>query len=297
MNALKLLALALLLACSTVSSSTAQEQTGSPFSSLLTPREEACYSTGTEPLKPLAKKTFTNIWLDQKAIWTSPFHMKRSDVKWWVLVGAATGALIATDHWSSQQLPNSKDQVRFSGYVSNAGIYALAPLTAGVFLVGVFSDNAKARETGLLGAEALADGLVVFEGIKLATQRERPTVSDGHGHFFHGGRSFPSGHAMESFALASVIAHEYRNKKIVPVLAYGLAALVSASRLSGRQHFASDVVAGGAMGWFIGTYVFHTHQNASRSQRSAMKAMLSPQISPVVQPGAHQYGISLAWHP
>jgi hypothetical protein len=42
---------------------------------------------------------------------------------------------------------------------------------------------------------------------------------------------------MESFALASVIAPQYRNKKMVPVLAYGLAALVSASRLSGRQHF------------------------------------------------------------
>ena len=297
MNTLKLPALVLLLTCWMVSNSPAQEQTSSPFSSLLTPRQEACYSTETEPFKPLAKKIFKNILLDQKAIWTSPFHMKRSDAKWWVLVGAATGVLIATDHWTSQQLPNTKDQIRFSGKVSNAGIYALAPLTGGLYLVGVFSDNAKARETGLLGAEALVDGLVLFEGLKLATGRERPTVSDGHGHFFHGGDSFPSGHAMESFALASVIAHEYRNKKIVPVLAYGLAALVSASRLSGRQHFASDVVLGGAMGWFVGTYVFRTHQKASGSQRSAIQAILSPQLSADVQPGDHRYGLSLAWRP
>jgi membrane-associated phospholipid phosphatase len=297
MNILKLTALVLLPACCMVSSANAQEQTGSPFSSMLTAREEACYSSETEPVKPLAKKIFKNILLDQKAIWTSPFHMKRSDAKWWILFGAATGALIATDHWSAQQLPNTKDQVRYSGQISNAGIYALAPLTGGLYLVGVFSDNAKARETGLLGAEALVDGLVLFEGLKLATQRERPTVGDGHGHFFSGGDSFPSGHAMESFALASVIAHEYRNKKIVPVLAYGLAALVSVSRLSGRQHFASDVVVGGVMGWFVGTYVFRTHQIASRSQRSAMKAILSPQVSPDIQPGAHRYGMSLAWHP
>jgi len=297
MNALQPPTLVLLLACCLGSRSTAQEQTSSPFSSLLTAREEACYSTETEPLKPLSKKIFKNILLDQKAIWTSPFHMKRSDAKWWVLFGAATGALIATDHWTSQQLPNTKDQVRFSGRVSNAGIYALAPLTGGLYVVGVFSDNAKARETGLLGAEALVDGLVLFEGLKLATGRERPLVSDGHGHFFRGGDSFPSGHAMESFALASVIAHQYRNKKIVPVLAYGLAALVSASRLSGQQHFASDVVVGGAMGWFVGTYVFRTHQNASRSQRSAIKAILSPQVRPDVQPGDHRYGLALAWHP
>src|ERR1700730_4321473 len=224
-------------------------------------------------------------------------HMKRSDAKWWILFGATTGAFIATDHLRSQQLPNTKDQIRFSGRVSNVGIYTLAPLTGGLYLVGMFSDNAKARETGLLGAEALVDGVVLFEALKLTTGRERPSVSDGHGHFFHGGDSFPSGHAMESFALASVIAHTYRNKKIVPVLAYGIAALISASRLSDRQHFASDVVVGGAIGWFIGTYVFRTHQNASLAQRSTIKAILSPQVRPDVQPGAGSYGISLAWHP
>src|ERR1700730_18426902 len=224
-------------------------------------------------------------------------HMKRSDAKWWILFGATTGAFIATDHLRSQQLPNTKDQIRFSGRVSNVGIYTLAPLTGGLYLVGVFSDNAKARETGLLGAQALIDGVVLFEALKLATGRERPSAGDGHGHFFRGGDSFPSGHAMESFALASVIAHTYRNKKMVPVLAYGLAALVSASRLSDRQHFASDVVVGGAMGWFVGTYVFRTHQKASGSQRSAIQAILSPQLSADLQPGDHRYGLSLAWHP
>jgi hypothetical protein len=48
----------------------------------MTPREQACYSTGTEPLKPLGENFFKNFLLDQKAIWTSPFHMKRSDAKW-----------------------------------------------------------------------------------------------------------------------------------------------------------------------------------------------------------------------
>jgi membrane-associated phospholipid phosphatase len=297
MNALKPRSLVLLLACCMVPGCIAQEQIGSPFSPLLTPREKACYSTETEPLKPLATKLFKNVLLDQKEIWTSPFHMKRSDAQWWILFGAATGALFATDHWTSQQLPNTKDQIRFSGHVSDVGIYALAPLTGGFYLVGVFSDNAKARQTGLLGAEALIDGVVLFEALKLATGRERPSAGDGHGHFFRGGDSFPSGHAMESFALASVIAHTYRNKKMVPVLAYGLAALVSASRLSDRQHFASDVVVGGAMGWFIGTYVFRTHQNASSSPRSAIKAILSPQVSPEFQPGVGSYGISLSWHP
>jgi len=45
----------------------------------------------------------------------------------------------------------------------------------------------------------------------------------------------------------------------VVIAAYGLATLVSASRFSGQKHFASDIVAGGVMGWFIGTHVFEAH--------------------------------------
>ena len=290
--------LALLLACYLAPGFSAQAQTSArDASSSLTSREEACYSTETEPLKPLGKKFVKNILLDQKDIWTSPFHMKRSDARWWLLFGTATGALIATDHWTSRQLPNTNDQARFSARVSNVGaLYTVVPLTAAFYLGGVLTDNAKARETGLLGAQALVDGLVLFEILKLATQRQRPLDDGGHGHFFHGGDSFPSGHTMAGFALASVIAHEYRNKKVVPVIAYGLATLVGAARFSARKHFASDVVAAGAMGWFLGTYVFETNQEAAR-RRSPLKAITHAQVIPEFQPAARSYGISLAWHP
>jgi len=298
MTSMKLPSLALLLSCYLGADLSAQAQTSpSDASSSLTPREEACYSTETEPLKPLGRKFVKNVLLDQKDIWTSPFHMKRSDAKWWLLFGTATGALIATDHWTSRQLPNTNDQARFSARVSNVGAaYTVIPVTAAFYLTGVLTDNAKARETGLLGAEALVDGLIVFEVLKLATQRQRPLTDGGHGQFFHGGDSFPSGHTMASFALASVIAHEYRNKKVVPVIAYGLATLVGAARFSARQHFASDVVAAGAMGWFVGTYVFETNQDASH-RRSLLKAITHPQVMPEFQPSARSYGVSLAWHP
>lgn len=110
-----------------------------------------------------------------------------------------------------------------------------------------------------MGGEALADALIVDEALKVSTGRERPLEGDSGGHFFHGGSSFPSGHAAESFALASVMAHRYRNRKAVVIAAYGLATLVSASRFSGQKHFASDVVAGAVMGWFIGRHVSETH--------------------------------------
>src|SRR6266581_8516481 len=51
---------------------------------------------------------------DQKAIWTSPFHTSKDDVKWWGIFGTATAAVIATDRWTVKQLPNSRTQVSIS---------------------------------------------------------------------------------------------------------------------------------------------------------------------------------------
>ena len=73
-------------------------------------RDPVWYPGDTERLKPLVHKLAANIWLDQKDIWTSPFHMKKSDAKWWLGFGAVTGALIATDHESSKLFENSQGQ-------------------------------------------------------------------------------------------------------------------------------------------------------------------------------------------
>jgi membrane-associated phospholipid phosphatase len=252
----------------------------------------------TETLKPLVKRLASNIGQDQKRIWTSPFHMTRKNARWWLAFGAATGALIATDRRSSRQLANTADQVAFSGHVSQVGaVYTLIPAVGGLYLGGILTQNTKLRETGFLGGEALVDALIVSEALKLATGRQRPMDGDGSGHFFHGGASFPSGHAMESFALASVVAHRYANRKAVVVLAYGLAGLISASRFSGRKHFASDILAGGAMGWFIGRHVSEAHQDSPGGKRQAVKAWLAPQVVPQVQPATRSYGVALVWRP
>jgi membrane-associated phospholipid phosphatase len=214
----------------------------------------------TEALRPLASGFAKNFLLDQKEIWTSPFHMTRKNAQWWLTFSAITGVLVATDRRTSRQLPNTADQRTFSRDLSQLGAaYTLIPILGGFYVSGVLAKDAKLRGTGLLGGEAVVDALVVSEVLKLATGRQRPLVGDGGGHFFHGGDSFPSGHAIESFALASVIAHRYRHKKAVVIVVYGLATLVSASRFSGQKHFASDLVAGGVMGWFIGRHVFETH--------------------------------------
>jgi membrane-associated phospholipid phosphatase len=246
-------------------------------------RDRVLYSTETEHVKPLAGKLVRNTQMEQKDIWTSPFHIRSvEDAVPWILVAGGTAALIASDHWTSRQLPNTVDQVAISGDVSRVGaVYTVLPITAGLYIGGAIAHNEKARETGVLSGEAILDTLIVAEVFKLATQRQRPLDGEGKGSFFDGGASFPSGHAAESWALASVVAHEYNGHIIYPIAAYGLASLVSFSRLSGQRHYASDVFAGSAMGWFIGRYVFKTHVDHSIHRRPESKlSQLRPQIVP-----------------
>jgi membrane-associated phospholipid phosphatase len=255
-------------------------------------RDRIYYPDDTERFKPLARKLALNTLLDQKEIWTSPFHKKKADAKWWIGFGAVTAALIATDHHTSTIFENSQGQVSWGNGISKIGAaYTLLPIVAGFYAVGVLRDEPKAREVGVLGAEALLDGLIASEVLKPIAGRNRPNATHDQGHFFDGGASFPSGHAMESWALASVLAHEYGHTKWVPVVAIGLAGVVSAARFAAQQHYASDIVAGGAMGWFIGTYVYHTHEDHALHPHGRGAFNIMPQV----QPSSRTFAVSLIY--
>lgn len=229
---------------------------------------------GTGYLHPFVRMP-KYILQDEKDIWSSPFHTAKSDVKWWAIFGGATAALIATDRWAVKQLPNSASQVSVSTWGSRFGAaYSLIPVSAGFYLAGTRWRDERFRETGLIGFEALIDSNLVVEAVKLSADRARPLESDGKGHFEDNpsGRwssSFPSGHAINAWALASVIAHQYPHPRVVPVIVYGLASVVVAARVGARRHFPGDVVAGSAMGWFIGDYVYGRRHNRGLEAKPA----------------------------
>ncbi len=216
---------------------------------------------------------------DQKAIWTSPFHTSKAEAKWWLVFGGTTAALLASDKWTSKQLPNTSDQIAVSKWTSRLGAgYSLLPISGTFYFIGLGAHDERFRETGILGFEALADTAAVGMVLKLATRRERPLEGDGNGGFWAAKSSFwnsgfPSGHALSSWALASVVAHEYPHPLIVPITAYALATTVCVSRLTVRQHFASDIVVGAGMGWFIGDYIFLKRHNRDLEKPSAIERL------------------------
>jgi membrane-associated phospholipid phosphatase len=253
-------------------------------------RDRVFYPGDTERAKPLARKLIVNVLLDQKEIWTSPFHMHKRDAGWWLGIGALTAALIATDHQTSTALENSKGQVLWGNRLSNIGAaYTLVPIVAGFYTFGILEDNPKARETAVLGGEALLDSLIVVSVLKPIAGRNRPNAKDDQGSFFDGGASFPSGHAIEVWSLASVISYEYGHTKLVPIIACALAGVVTVARFTAQQHYASDLLAGGGMGWFIGRHVWKTHQDHAIHPHSKIQAQIMPQI----QPSTGTYGLAV----
>jgi membrane-associated phospholipid phosphatase len=257
-------------------------------------RDDILYADETESIKPLAVKLTRNIIMDQKDIWTSPFHVNRHNAAWWLLFGGAAAALIASDHKIAGDVP-TKDTVSVSTSVSRVGApYTILPVIGGLYIFGALADNPKARETSMLGAEAALDSLIVVEGLKLVAQRSRPMEKEGQ--FFDGGSSFPSGHSTMVWSVAAVVASEYNKHKIVPVIAYSLASFISVSRITARKHFASDVVIGSGIGWFTGRYVFKSHYDHSIHKRSGLThALLHPQVAPVMSPVTGSFGVAATW--
>jgi membrane-associated phospholipid phosphatase len=213
--------------------------------------------TPTPTPKPRDLSFAKRIVRDQKAIWTSPFHVDRDDLKVIGPLAVATVALIATDRHTSGfvdkfgTLPVASRDVSFGG-----SIYSTAGAAGAFYLVGRMSHNEHVRRTGELAAEALIDTGIVTEVLKVAIRRERPSADNGRGLFFKGGSSFPSGHSSSSWATATVVAYQYKHHPLIKYGAFALATLISMSRYSGRNHFLSDIVVGGAVGFGIGRYVY-----------------------------------------
>jgi membrane-associated phospholipid phosphatase len=213
---------------------------------------------GQDPDNHLILPFMNHLAGDQKAFWTAPMHFQKKDIEWIAPFAGITAGFIAGDSWISKQIPLGETQR--SKKISDYGAYSLIGAGAGSFLLGHITGNDQMSEAGLLSGEAAINSTAVAYFVKSITRRPRPFEANGNGTFSQGGNSFPSEHAAIAWSVASVLAHEYPGT-LTKVLAYGLATGVSATRVTGQQHFASDVVIGSALGWYFGRQVYRAHHD------------------------------------
>ncbi len=198
-----------------------------------------------------------DVWTDQKKIWTSPSRIKQRQLFTIVVpLAAATAGLIATDERAGRLLPNTPDQVRWSNRTSKIGaVYTLGGMVGGLMIVGGIRHEPEVVNMGRASAEAFVSSVIVNYAIKGMTARERPDQNDGQGRFWKGGASFPSGHSMNSWAVATAVARSPKCPKWLAITSYSVAGIVSLSRWGARKHFPSDILVGGVLGGLIGDYV------------------------------------------
>jgi membrane-associated phospholipid phosphatase len=102
----------------------------------------------------------------------------------------------------------------------------------------------------------LVSSLYTF-ALKSTTHRVRPDGSDN--------LSFPSGHTSNAFAIATVWSKHYGARAAAP--AYLLAGLVGVSRMGIQRHHLSDVVAGAALGYLVGSSVVRGNGGTEREAK------------------------------
>ena len=173
-----------------------------------------------------------------------------------VAVGTAVvGAALLVDDEVARIVRNNDSHAgeQISDAISGFGGGHSDKVMAGFFLYGLAARDERA---GQVAFDAFVSSLIASKGItpalKQLTNRERPNGGDSD--------AFPSNHATQAFAVASVIATHYDHKPWVRWVAYSIATGVGVSRVYHDAHWTSDVVAGAAIGTLVGTTVARTNR-------------------------------------
>ena len=193
---------------------------------------------------------------------------------------AATAAAAPADRYFTRQLQDDARQAN-RAYNRGATIFRLfgqpGALFAGggLYVAGRAGGNRRLEDLGLHSMESIFIASVITGATKIVAGRARPRISKDNARNFKLFRglkgdnyeSFPSGHTTAAFAFASIVTAETshwnsNSRWIVGPLMYGAATLTGVSRIYNNAHWASDVLAGAAVGTITGVQVFryqHSH--------------------------------------
>lgn len=213
------------------------------------------------------KLLLPNLISDLKHIWLFPTRLVQGQN--WIPTTAALGTtagMLALDPAEAGYFHRTATFQGFNNiFAGNATVIGTIAAPVSLYAVGLIRRDSKMQRTALLAGEAVADAEILTTVLKDATGRVRPAgipagsnYSDSwfesRGSRLRGVGSFPSGHTIAAFSIATIIARRYGNHRWAPYTAYGMAALVGFSRLSLSAHFLSDVFMGGALGYSISRF-------------------------------------------
>ena len=139
---------------------------------------------------------------------------------------------------------------------------AMPLLATGAAASAVAFGDSRMQNMGIISLESVLGAAALSVATKHVVNRARPRDELGQWSDSpnRSDASFPSNHATVAFAAVTPFAQEYD----APWL-YGVAAVGSLGRTAGRQHWVSDVVAGSVLGYVVGSWLWQTQRDNSRS--------------------------------
>ncbi|MFH2094834.1 MAG: phosphatase PAP2 family protein, partial [Bacteroidota bacterium] len=190
--------------------------------------------------------------------------------KEWVTFAGLTGTTVLLMQYDEKiQDWAQENRSEFSDTLSK---YALEPWGSGMYsmpVLGLFYvqgclfHNDRSKRVAMLGVKSFLLSGAMVQIPKYLFNRHRPYHDDPRNAFNFDGpftgdyyKSFFSGHTTSVFAVATVVATEYRDKPIIPVICYSVAGLSALSRINDNKHWASDVLCGALYGYAIGRLIY-----------------------------------------
>jgi len=157
--------------------------------------------------------------------------------------------------------------------------YFLTGLSTSMIAGGLIFNDKKLLETTRIMIESYAISQSITAFGKGLFGRSRPYVTDNSNEFDlfkftrnHKFRALPSGHTSGIFSMMTVIAKQY-NRWWIKIPAYTLSVSVALQRIDNHQHWASDVILGGAIGYWVGSSL--VNHNNSKSNRILIEPTVS----------------------
>lgn len=181
--------------------------------------------------------------------------IRAGNLKWELPIAAATGLLIAKGDQPAANQIQSLSLENTARRWADIGRYSELAVGGAMWVAGCAGHKGTLRNNAVTALTAFAVADVLNGALKVAFNRQYPYKAGSAGEFWEGGRSFPSGHAMTSWAFAAAIAHRYPHKRWVKWGAYALATGISLARYPGKRHYFSDILVGSALGYVTGTYI------------------------------------------
>jgi hypothetical protein len=227
-----------------------------------------CNVAGGSLLYAQDRYDFTQFGSETDSFMSKPYHWKADDYLKIGAIAAGTYALTFIDEEIQKKLLQNQKYAYTAPFEFGrmwGDFYSTVFFTTVFGLNGWLGKNEKSKKIAFEVVQATLYSEMITQFSKVVVGRERPFGAEGNDKFYpftfinNKYNSFPSGHSTNAFAISTVLARNTDNTWL-KVLAYTPAALTVASRVYQNQHWASDCLAGAAIGYFTGNWIVDQHE-------------------------------------